>query len=226
MVQLFTKNMFIMLFSIMVGATIITYFVADVVHRSNIETLTSEHTAEIETIEGRNINFTDHFLSSSVLLDKSREDRAFGNYHFDLGFLWFRSALVENNESEFNTYKERTIDNCTGAMENYFISHQNFNEANKYFNNTKFYTTYPKYLEILNLYVDLTTSGARLTMLRYNASYYLRCMAENLSFENDTNISALYELFNETMLLYTEELEIYEEIQDDIDEYEFYEELR
>ncbi len=223
---LFTKNMFIMLFSIMIGALVITYFVADIVHRSNIETLTIEHTAEIETIEGRNINFTDHFLSSSVLLDKSREDRAFGNYHFDLAFLWFRSALVEKNESEFDLFNERTIGNCTDAMENYLISHQNFNEAKMYFNDTKSYTTYPKYLEILDLYVNLTGSGARLTMLRYNASYYLRCMAENLSFENDTNISALYELFNETTLLYTQELEIYEEIQDDIDEYEFYEELR
>lgn len=226
MTQLFTKNMFIMLFSIMVGAIIITYFVADVVHRSDIETLTTEHTTEIETIEGRNINFTDRFLSSSVLLDKSREDRAFGNYHFDLAFLWFRSILVEKNESQFNLYKERIIDNCTDAMENYFISHQNFHEANEYFNDTKSYTTYPKYLEILNLYVNLTNSGARLTMLRYNASYYLRCMAENLSFERDTNISVLYELFNETMVFYFEEFEIYEGIQDSIDGYKFYEELR
>ncbi|GAI56025.1 unnamed protein product, partial [marine sediment metagenome] len=36
MERLFTKNMFVMLLSIMIGAIIITYFVADIVYRSNI----------------------------------------------------------------------------------------------------------------------------------------------------------------------------------------------
>jgi len=224
MAREFTKNMFVMLFSIMIGAIIITYFVGDIIYRSNIETLAVQHTTEIESLEEMNINFTSHFLSSSVLLDKSREDRAFGNYHFDLAFLWFKSALVEKNGSVMNVYKNRTINNCTHAMENYLISHQNFNESKKYFNETKSYTSYEKYLEILDLYVNLTASGARLTMLRYNASQYLKYMAENLSL--DMNISALFELFNETMALYEEELGTYEEIQDEIDEYEFFEEIR
>jgi len=224
MAREFTKNMFVMLFSIMIGAIIITYFVGDIIYRSDIETLTVQHTTEIESLEEMNINFTSHFLSSSVLLDKSREDRAFGNYHFDLAFLWFKTALVETNSSTMNVYKNRTIDNCTNAMENYLISHQNFNEAKKYFNETKLYTSYEKYLEILDLYVNLTSSGARLTMLRYNASQYLKYMAENLSL--DMNISALFELFNETMDLYDEELDIYEDYRDEIDEYEFFEEIR
>jgi len=224
MAREFTKNMFVMLFSIMIGAIIITYFVGDIIYRSNVETLAMQHTTEIESLEEMNINFTSHFLSSSVLLDESREDRAFGNYHFDLAFLWFKSALVEENSSTMDVYKNRTIDNCTYAMEKYLISHQNFKEAKIFFNDTKAYTSYEKYLEILDLYVNLTASGARLTMLRYNASKYLKYMAENLSL--DMNISALFELFNETMDLYEEELDIYEDYQDEIDEYEFFEEIR
>jgi hypothetical protein len=224
MAREFTKNMFVMLFSIMIGAIIITYFVGDIIYRSDIETLAVQHTTEIESLEEMNINFTSHFLSSSVLLDESREDRAFGNYHFDLAFLWLKSALVEENSSTLDVYKNRTIDNCTYAMEKYLISHQNFKEAKIFFNDTKAYTSYEKYLEILDLYVSLTASGARLTMLRYNASKYLKYMAENLSL--DMNISALFELFNETMDLYEEELDIYEDYQDEIDEYEFFEEIR
>lgn len=224
MAREFTKNMFVMLFSIMIGAIIITYFVGDIIYRSDIETLAVQHTTEIESLEEMNINFTSHFLSSSVLLDKSREDRAFGNYHFDLAFLWFKSALIEKNSSTLGIYKNRTIDNCTYAMENYFISHQNFKEAKIFFNNTRGYTSYEKYLEVLDIYVNLTASGARLTMLRYNASKYLKYMAENLSL--DMNISELFELFNETMDLYDGELDIYEDYQDEIDEYEFFEEIR
>jgi len=224
MAREFTKNMFVMLFSIMIGAIIITYFVGDIIYRSDIETLTVQHTTEIESLEEMNINFTSHFLSSSVLLDKSREDRAFGDYHFDLAFLWYNSALSETNETIMDLYKARAIDNCTNAMPNYINSHLNFEEAQASFSDTKAYTTYPKYLEILDIYVNLTSSGARLTMLRYTASQYLKYMAENLSL--DMNISALFELFNETMDIYDEELDIYEDYRDEIDEYEFFEEIR
>jgi len=231
MVKIFTKNMFVMLLSIMIGTLIITYFVADVVHRSNIETLTMQHTAEIGTLEKKNINFTSHFLSSSVLLDKSREDRAFGDYHFDLAFLWYTSALSETNETIMNLYKVRAIDNCTNAMPNYFNSHLNFEEAQTSFSDTKAYTTYPKYLEILDIYLDLTGVGARLTNLKYNASQYLIYLSENLTFKNNTvtyleNMTEMLGLFNMTMGLIGQTLEEYEEFQDEIDEYEFFEEIR
>ena len=221
------RNMFIMLLSIMIGAIIITYFAADIIRRSEIEKLTTE----IETIEERNINFTDDFMKSSVLLDSAKDDRAFGNYHFDLAFLWYNSALSEKNSSTMELYKNRTIDNCTNAMPNYLNSHQNFGEAKDSFNATKSYTSYPKYLEILDIYVGLTGSGARLAMLRYNASKYLKYLAENLTIVNGTviyleNVSELMDLFNETMELYGEELEIFDEYQDAIDEYEFFEEIR
>jgi len=231
MAREFTKNMFVMLLSIMVGAIIVTYFVGDIVYQSNIRSLTTQHTVEIETIEGKNINFTDHFLKSSVLLDSAREDRAFGNYHFDLAFLWYQSALSERNSSLMELYKNRTIDNCTNAMPQYLNSHQNFESAKSSFNDTKPYTSYEKYLEILDLYVGLTGSGARLAMLRYNATMYLKQLAENLTMINGTagyseNISELMDLFNKTIEDYEDELGTYEEYQEEIDEYEFFEETR
>ena len=231
MEKVFTKNMFVMLLSIMIGTLLITYFVADIVHRSNIEALTTQYTTEIETIEGKNINFTSHFLSSSVLLDKSREDRAFGDYHFDLAFLWYSSALSETNETLMDLYKARAIDNCTDAMPNYVNSHLNFEEAQASFNDTKAYTTYPKYLEILDIYVDLTGTGALLTSLKYNASQYLIYITQNLTFKNNKvtyleNMTEMLGLFNMTMGLIGGVLEEYEGLQDEIDEYEFFEEIR
>jgi len=215
----------------MIGAIIITYFVADIVYQSNIRTLKETHTIEIETIEERNINFTDRFVKSSVILDSAREDRASGNYHFDLAFLWYNSALSEKNSSIMELYKNRAIDNCTNAMPNYLNSNNNFEEAKDFFNDTKTYTSYDKYIEILDLYVNLTGSGAKLAMLRYNASVYLKYLAENLTLINGTvtyleNVSELMDLFNETLDAYDEELEVYEEYKDVIDEYEFFEEIR
>lgn len=229
----FDKNIFVMLLAIMIGVIIITYFVADIVNRSKIETLTTQYEGEISTVKGKSENFTSHFLKSSVVLDQAREDRAFGNYHFDLAFLWYQSALSERNSSLMDLYKARGVDNCTNAMPYYQNSHLNFEEAKKHFNGTKNFTSIEKYLTILDLYISLTSSGSRLTMLRYNASKYLMYLTENLTFNPDTNnvtylvnVSGLLMMFGETMEAYQEELENYEEIQDEIDEYEFFEEER
>lgn len=233
MARIFDRNMFVMLLSILVGITMITYFVADIVNRSRIESLTAEYNVEITTIKGQNENFTSSFLKSSVVLDQAREDRAFGNYHFDLAFLWYNSALSEKNSSYFESYKSRGIDNCTNALPKYLYSHENFEESKSFFNSTKAYTEYTKYLDILDLYVQLTASGSRLTMLRYNASLYLMYLIENLTFnpENNsvsylTNVTGLLDLFEGAMGAYEEELDEYEELQDEIDEYEFFEESR
>jgi len=231
MAREFDRNMFIMLLTIMIGVIIITYFIADIVYRSNIETLTTQHAAEIETLEERNINFTDHFMKSSVLLDSARDDRASGNYHFNLAFSWYNSTLSEKNSSTMELYKSRTIDNCTNALPEYLNSYQNFESAKSFFNDTKSYTTYEKYLEVLDLYMGLTGSGARLAMLRYNATKYLKQLAENLTITNGTvtyleDVTELLVLFNETTRLYEEELVLFEEYRDAIDEYEFFEEIR
>jgi len=81
------------------------------------------------------------------------------------------------------------------------------------------------------LYVSLTQSGARLTMLRYNASSYLKQIAENITWVNNTvvlseNVTLLLGMFMETMDEVGKEEGTYEEIQEDLDEYEFFDEER
>ena len=93
MARLLDRNMFIMLLAIMIGFITVTYFIADIVNQSKMDDLTTAHNTEIVSIEKMNINFTNSFLESSVLLDTAREYRAFGNYHFDLASLFFTSAL-------------------------------------------------------------------------------------------------------------------------------------
>jgi hypothetical protein len=231
MVREFNRNMFIMLLAIMIGVIVITFFIGDIVNRSKVETLTTQYEAEITTVKDKSENFTSSFIRSTVVLDQAREDRALGNYHFDLAFLWYSSALEEKNSSQFELYKVRGIDNCTNSMPNYYYSQLNFLEAKVYFNDTKFYTDVEKYHNILDLYIELTGSGSKLTMLRYNASKYLMYLIENLTFVEDGvmflgNVTELLALLEGTMGDYEGELGEYEELQDEIDEYEFFEEIR
>jgi len=224
MARLLDRNMFIMLLAIMIGFITVTYFIADIVNQSKMDNLTTSHITEMESIEKMNINFTNSFLESSVLLDTAREYRAFGNYHFDLASLFFTSALSEQNASIMESYKNITIDNCTEAMPKYNISNLNFKTASSFFKNTKKYTEYSGYIKLLDLYIDLTESGARLTMLRYNASKYLKQLAENITVTNGyvslDNVSGLMDLFNETMGMYGGELYIYDGYEEEIDEYD------
>ena len=78
---------------------------------------------------------------------------------------------------------------------------------------------YYNYLKLLDLYVNLTKSGSRLTLLRYNASKYLKYLAENVT-NDEINLSALMDLFNESMMIYDEELGIYNQYEEEIDEYD------
>jgi len=233
MAREFNRNMFIMLLAIMIGVIIITFFIADIVNRSKLETLTTEYEAEITTISSKSENFTSYFLKSSIVLDQARDDLAFGNYHFDLAFLWYSSALSEKNSLTLELYKTRAISNCTIALPNYIYAQDNYQEAKSYFNETKLFTNYKLYLDILDLYIDLTDSGTNLSMFRYDASMYLLYLTENLTFD-ETNNSVEY-LMNVTDLLmgfdaameaYNNELINYNNYQNAIDEYEFFEEER
>lgn len=222
--RIFDRNMFIMMLSIMAGFIIITYFVADIMHNMQIEQLTSEHTSEIELIEENNIYFTTSFLESSVLLDSAREDRAFGNYHFDIARLFYTSALSETNESVMEEYKVLCDSNCSEALPKYHTAHLNFELATSFFDNTKKYTEYQSYLTLLSMYMNLSSSGARLTLLRYNATKYLKMLSENITFSDNgavlENMTALLDMFNETLAAYAMESGNYQDIQDLIDEYD------
>jgi hypothetical protein len=224
MVRTFDRNMLIMMIAIMVGVIVVTYFVGDIVYQSQLTQLNSQHITEIENIEGRNINFTSGFLASSVLLDSAREDRAFGNYHFDLAHLFYMTALSKNNITLFEEYQQICIENCTSAMPMYTMAKENFLMASSFFNSTKKYTDYQDYIVLLSMYVNLSESGARLTVLRYNASLYLQMLAENLTFVNGSavleNATMLEDLFNTTMMIYGSELNNYEQMQKEIAEYD------
>ena len=65
-----------------------------------------------------------------------------------------------------------------------------------------------------------------ITILRYNASNYLRQIAENLTFGNIENMSILMVLFNDTAVLYGEGLGNYEDLKDQVDDYIFFSEIR
>jgi len=224
MVKLFDRNIFIMMLAIMAGFVLITYFVADIAHQSQIQQLNSAYTSEIENIEQNNIYFTSSFLESSVILDSAREDRAFGNYHFDLAQLFYTSALAEDNETKMNTYKTNCLVNCTEALPEYYNANQNFLLASNHFENTKQYTNFSSYITLLSLYVNLSNSGGRLVLLRYNATMYLMQIAEKIVYEEEgvvlDNATELLDLFNETMMAYGGELGTFTKIQDEIDEYD------
>jgi len=222
MVRIFDRNMFIMLLSIMVGVVIITYFYADLQNRMRTEQLISEHTAEIKTIESKNINFTNGFIHSLGLLDIAREYRADGNYNFDLAMIWYTSALSELNSTKLDDYKTRTIENCDSAVVNYTYSYNNFVEARNRFDLTKDFVNYDVYLNILDLYMNLTDSGSRLVILRINASNYLKNIVENLTIVDNTvsymtNVTGLLDLFNATMAEYISEENVYSGIEDQIE---------
>ncbi|MDH7507751.1 MAG: hypothetical protein QHH15_08225 [Candidatus Thermoplasmatota archaeon] len=233
MAREFNRNMFIMLLAIMIGVIIITYFIADIINHSKIETLTTEYKTEITNISSKSENFTSYFIKSSVVLDQAREDLAFGNYFFDLAFLWYKSALAEKNNSNFELYKTRAIDNCTSALPNYIYSRDNYLDAKSYFNTTKSFTNYKLYLDILDLYINLTDLGSRLSMLRYNASLFLMYLTENLTYDklnnnvtNLENVSELLLLFEITMESINNVQGEYDEYQGAINEYEFFDENR
>ena len=232
MARIFNRNMFVMLFAIMIGVIIITYFAADIVAQGKIKNLTTQYKGEITTVKSDSENFTSRFIKSINILDQAREDRAFGNYHFDLGFLWYESALSERNFTYFEQYKERGIDNCTNAMPKYYYSYLNFEEAKQYFNQTISFAN-QNYIEVLNIYVKLTASGSKLTLLRHEASLYLMYLLENLTFDpiNNTagymgNVTDLIALFEYTMIQYGAEEDIYDGLEEDLDDYEFFEEIR
>jgi hypothetical protein len=218
MPKVFTKNMFIMLLSIMIGAVIITYFIADIERQSEIETYKKEIqtiTFEKEYVTSQSKNFTDNFFKSLGSLDLSREYRSEGNAYFDL------AANINYHQKDY----DKIIENCTQAMELYIYSYENFLDTKDYFNDTKAYTNAFSevdaeiYIGIIDLYIDLSQSGANLCMIRYNASKYLIYIAENLSLYNESvNITDLLELYNFTKdELYFGELSNYNGIKEEIE---------
>jgi len=222
MAREFTKNMFIMLVAIMIGVFIITYFVADIINRSKIETLNIEHVEKIQDINSRNENFTDYYLQGSISMDSAREVREVGKSYFDFALFWYSTALINMSTS----FIQRCIDNCTSAMSNYIYSYEKFVESKPYFEKALSYTDNNKYHEALGYYINFSIAGQKITLLRYNASDYLRRAAENLSFGNMENVSLLMENFTLTGDLYMQGLQDYNGLKNQIDNYIFFDPTR
>jgi hypothetical protein len=222
MTREFTRNMFIMLVSIMVGVIVITFFVGDIINRSKMDTLTVQHNVEISDINSRNENFTNYFLQGAVKMDSAREVREVANYYFDFALFWFNNALA--NQSTNLT--KQCIDNCTNAMQKYLGSHENFGKSKPYFEFARNFTNNSRYLEVLGYYISFADAGQNITMLRYNASDYLRRAAENLSFGNMENVTMLMENFTIVEQAYQEAQQQYQEYRYQIDGYIFFSTIR
>jgi hypothetical protein len=222
MAREFTRNMFIMLVSIMAGVIIITYFIGDVINQSTIDTMNLQHNTEISGINSRNENFTNYYLQGAVKMDSAREVREVANYFFDFALYWFNTALA--NQSSNLTIL--CIDNCTNAMEKYLTAHQNFGKSQPYFIDARNYTNNSRYLEVLGYYISFADAGQNITMLRYNASYYLRCAAENLSFGNMELVDLLMENFTMVEQAYQEAVQKYQDYRYQIDGYIFFSTIR
>ena len=219
----FDRNMFIMLFAIMIGAVIITFFVADILNESKVESattkLTEEHVAAVQDIQSANENFTNNFLQGSIKMDSARETKEVGNYYFDLAArIWYPQAEYQ-----------KVIDNCTEALSKYLSSKQKFADSKPYFEAAMKYTNNPSYLGVLDYYVNFSDKGQELTQLRYEMTLYLQQAAENYSLgtvESIENASLLFENFSLFEEGYGMILVEYEGLKDLIDEYMFFEEDR
>jgi hypothetical protein len=222
MAREFTKNLFVMLVAIMVGVFIITYFVADIINRSKIETLNIENDVKIQDLNSRNENFTNYYLQGSISMDSAREVREVGNYHFDFALFWFNNALINMSTSLI----QRCTDNCTFAMGNYISSYAKFGESKPYFEKAVSYTDNNRYHEALGYYINFSMAGQYITLLRYNASDYLRQAAENLSFGNMENVTLLMENLTLTEDLYMGGLQEYNDLKNQIDTYLFFDPIR
>lgn len=229
----FDRNLFIMLFAIMIGAIIITYFAADIVKQSKIENLEGQiaskdaqiQSKEKEIIEEKNrsIDFTNSFLVGMNELDRAREDRSNGYLHFDSARLFFSLALSEENDSKFDSYKNKVMNNCSKAMPEYVVSRNNFLNAGFWFNSSKNFTEHNSLLKLLNSYINLSDSGAELAMLLYDASDYLYRLAFNLSIKDGNisyhgNFTELWTLYNETVDVIEDSEDQYQKERDSIQE--------
>lgn len=233
MVREFDRNMFIMLAAIMVGVIIITFFVADIINKSELTTLKIEHKVEIDDVHSKNENFTDNFLQGSIMMDSAREIREVANLNFDFALFWFNDALAQANVwfndkwiNSTENLTKRCIKNCTEAMIKYTASYNKFGESSPYFVDAKNFTERERYIEVLGYYVAFSQAGQKITLLRYNASKFLKLAAENLSLGEMANVTYLMENYSIMEDLYQMGLGEYEELKEQIDEYTFFDEIR
>jgi len=220
------KNLVIILITLILIIFLILYFFTYNIYNSEIEYLNKSHLDEIQSIEEKNNNFNNIFLESLILEDSSTRDRLLGNYHFDLAIIFHNETLNQNDEIKMNEYKNITNTNCEIAIKSFLISSQNYKISNTFFNKSKKYTENINYLNLIDIYINLTNSGERLSMFRYNASILLKQLTENITYIDGSadqgNVTIILNLFYQNLTNYDQEIEIYEELLDDIEEFDLF----
>jgi hypothetical protein len=125
------------------------------------------------------------------------------------------------------SYKSKAIENCTLALPEYYNSHLNFKGAMFSYTETYKYVDHEKYKNLLENYMSLSDSGSKLSMLRSNSTNYLRLLAENLTWVNETvefmeNVTILLDLLEGAELELGMESQVYEEIKEEINDEGYY----
>jgi len=218
------KNIIIIIITFVITFSLITYFVSYKIHNSEIENLNELHLNEISTIEEKNNNFNNVFLESLILEDSATRDRLLGNYYFDLALFLYNETLNQIDQIKMNEYQNMTNSNCDIAIKTFFTSSQNYKSSSIFFNNSKKYTDNINYIKLIDIFINLTNSGEKLSMFRYNASILLKQLTENITyidgFANQGNVTIILNLFYQNISNYNLELETYETLLDDIEEYD------
>jgi hypothetical protein len=220
------KNLLLILMTFIIIICLIVYFVSYNYYNSEIEYLNKLHLDEIQSIEEKNNNFNNVFIESLILEDSATIDRLLGNYHFDLALIFYNETLKQNDEIKMNEYKNITISNCDIANKVYLISSQNYKISKTFFNKSKNYTENINYLNLIDIYINLTKSGEKLSLYRYNSSILLKQLTENITYIDGSadqgNVTIILNLFYQNLTKYDQEIEIYEELLDDIEEYDLF----
>ena len=220
------KNLVIILMTLIIIIFLILYFFTYTNYNSEIEYLNKIHSDEILSIEEKNNNFNNVFLESLILEDTATKDRLQGDYNFDLALIYYNETLNQINETKMNEYKNITNLNCENAIKIYLISSQNYNISKTFFNKAKKYTDNINYQNLIDIYINLTNSGERLSMFRYNASILLKQLSDNITFidgsVNQGNVAIILNLFYQNLTFYNQEIIVYEELVDDIEEIDLF----
>ena len=220
------KNLLIALMTIIIIICLIFYFFTYNKYNSEIQYLNKTYMDEIKSIEEKNNNFNNIFLESLILEDSSTRDRLLGNYHFDLAIIFHNETLNQNDEIKMNEYKNMTKINCEEAIKIYLISSQNYQISRTFFNKSKKFTDNINYLNLIDIYINLTYSGERLSILRYNASILLQNLSDNITFIDGSvdqgNVTIILNLYYQNLTLYNQEILIYEDLLDQIEEFDLF----
>ena len=222
----YNKKNITIIITLIIISVLITYFISYTFHNSEIEYLNKLHLDEIQSIEEKNNNFNNVFLESLILEDSATRDRLLGNYHFDLALIYYNETLNQNDEIKMNEYKNITNSNCEIAIKVYLISSQNYKISNTFFNKSKNYTENINYLNLIDIYINLSKSGEKLSMYRYNASIILKKLSENITYIDGSadqgNVTILLTLLNQNISKYNEEIQIYDTLQDYIEKFDIF----